>query len=182
MIKTTFSQSVLIAHLKEGSQTALKNVYATFGDTLYINILKLVKDQTVAREILQDVFVRLWINRQKLEGNNLGGYLFTISANCVSDYYRALKQNHAAKMQLIQTASAAYTHVEEQVFTKETAGQIKAAINSLPEKRRQVFELCKVRGKSYAEVSALLGISVSTINDHIVKATRTIRQHLDSPE
>ncbi|MGN6532752.1 MAG: RNA polymerase sigma factor [Ginsengibacter sp.] len=52
------------------------------------------------------------------------------------------------------------------------------SINLLPPKRRQIFQLIKVEERSYEEVSALLNVSVSTINDHIVKATKFIRENL----
>jgi len=62
---------------------------------------------------------------------------------------------------------------------KENSALLQNAIDSLSPQRRQVFMLCKVNGKSYKEVSELLGISVSTISNHIVKSTKIIRAYLD---
>ena len=56
------------------------------------------------------------------------------------------------------------------------------AISKLPPQRQQVFRLCKLEGKSYRDVSELLGISLSTISDHIVKATKSIRNYLESTD
>ena len=56
-----------------------------------------------------------------------------------------------------------------------TRNKLQQAINALPPRRRQVFQLCKLDGKSYEEAALELGLSTSTISDHIVKATHFIR-------
>ncbi len=71
-----------------------------------------------------------------------------------------------------------YSHIEENLLFRENARLLQNAISTLSPQRRQIFELCKIQGKSYQEVGALLNISTSTINDHIVKATRSIRQYI----
>jgi RNA polymerase sigma-70 factor (ECF subfamily) len=71
-----------------------------------------------------------------------------------------------------------YNHIEETLVSKESAGMLHQAINSLPVKRRRIFMLCKLDGKSYDEVSRQLGISTSTISDHIVKANLFIRSYM----
>jgi RNA polymerase sigma-70 factor (ECF subfamily) len=69
-----------------------------------------------------------------------------------------------------------YTHIEEELLYKENEEWLLGIIERLPLQRKRIFKLCKIEGKSYIEVSELLGISTSTINDHIVKATRFIRE------
>ena len=69
-------------------------------------------------------------------------------------------------------------HVEEGVFLKETSEILNKAINNLPSQQKLVFTLCKLEGKSYEDASATLGISTSTINNHIVKATKSIKGYM----
>jgi RNA polymerase sigma factor (sigma-70 family) len=80
---------------------------------------------------------------------------------------------------LINGACEEYTHVEENLCTKENEQILNDLINLLPPKRREIFQLIKMEDRSYNEVSHALSISPSTISDHIVKATKFIRQHLD---
>jgi len=173
-----YNEANLLFLLKDGNSNALQQVYNIYGHRLYINILKLVKDETTARELLQDVFIKLWRNRETANINDLSAYLFTISTNCIYDFFRKerTKQRHIAL--ILPIATQHYNNIEEAINNKETTLLLHKALNALPVKRRQVFELCKLEGKSYAEVSTLLGISVSTINDHIVKATKVLQQHL----
>jgi len=67
-----------------------------------------------------------------------------------------------------------------QFLQEEKANLLESAIQQLPAQRQQVFRLCKLEGKSYKEASELLGISVSTISDHIVKATKSIKIYFES--
>jgi len=62
---------------------------------------------------------------------------------------------------------------------KERNQLIQEAIDALPPKRRQVFQLVKIEERSYEEVSHMLHVSISTVNDHIVKATKSIRENLE---
>ena len=74
--------------------------------------------------------------------------------------------------------SADNNTVEEHFISKENSGILYQAIELLPPKRKLVFRLCKLEGKTYEEVSLLLGISLSTISDHIVKANLFIKSQL----
>jgi len=78
---------------------------------------------------------------------------------------------------LISASTAAYKHVDEKLAFKETNHIIVNGILMLPPQRRLVYQLCKIEGKSYQEVSRILGISISTISDHIVKATKSLKAH-----
>jgi RNA polymerase sigma-70 factor (ECF subfamily) len=68
--------------------------------------------------------------------------------------------------------------IEESIINKESSGILYNAIELLPPKRKLIFRLCKVEGKTYAQVSLQLGISLSTISDHIVKANFFIKTQI----
>jgi RNA polymerase sigma factor (sigma-70 family) len=74
--------------------------------------------------------------------------------------------------------SEQYLYPERDLYNLEYTGLLQKALATLPPQRKRVFEFCKLQGKSYHEVSQLLGMSSSTINDHIVKATHSIRQFM----
>ena len=81
--------------------------------------------------------------------------------------------------QLIALSTAQYTVLEGIMSSDDNLAILQKAIEGLPPQRQQVFRLCKLEGKSYKDVSTLLGISVSTISDHIVKGTKSIRDYFD---
>ncbi|MVT09600.1 RNA polymerase sigma factor [Chitinophaga tropicalis] len=177
----TNTEQALLNGLKQGDHASFARLYDLYSERLYGNLLKLVKHAETAEELLQDIFIQVWEKRHTIEiHTSFRAYLFRIGENKVYDFYRKLRRDKALYAYVKAAASEQYTHIEESLLYRENAELLQNAIATLPPQRRQIFELCKIQGKSYQEVSALLGISTSTINDHIVKATRSIRQHFYS--
>src|SRR5690606_8364748 len=109
---------------------------------------------------------------------NVEAYLFRIAGNMAIDFFRKVANDRKLEAELIATSTVNYTHIEEGLFHRETTESLSYAIETLPPKRRRIFELVKLEGKTYEEVSNILNISTSTVNDHIVKATRTVKEYL----
>ncbi len=173
----------LLLLLLNGNEQAFEKIYRLYSSRLYGNLLKLVKSETEAQEILQDVFLKIWENRQNIDiEKSFRSYLFKIAENKVVDFFRKVARDKKREAELISLATNEYVPVEELLQSDEKTALLQKAIDSLPPQRQQVFRLCKLEGKSYKEVSEQLGISVSTISDHIVKATKSIRDYFENNE
>src|SRR5690606_37778225 len=110
-------------------------------------------------ELLQELFVRLWINRQQIDPErSIKSYLFRIGENLIQDTFRRAAKDKRMQQHLLTAVSEAYSHVEELLISSETRTELYQAIELLPPKRRKVFILCKLESKSYEEVSKLLNI------------------------
>lgn len=139
----------------------------------------MVKVDVLADELTQDVFVKVWTKRHLLDSEqSFRSYLFSIAQHLVYDTYRKMSRDESLvnKVKLISTEL--YTHTEEDIYYKETAEMVQKAIELLPTQQRRVFQACKIEGRSYEEVARELNISVSTVNGHIVKATKTVAEYL----
>jgi RNA polymerase sigma-70 factor (family 1) len=164
--------------LQQGDQESFGRLYQLYSERLFVNLLKLVKHPETAEEILHDIFIQVWEKRNTIEiHTSIRAYLFRIGENKVYDFYRKVRRDKLLYAHVKAAASEQYTHIEESLLFRENEQLLQAAVAALPPQRRQVFELCKLQGKTYEQVSNLLGISTSTVNDHIVKATRSIRQY-----
>ena len=142
-----------------------------------------MKSEAEAQEILQDVFLKIWDNRNSIDiEKSFRSYLFKIAENKVVDFFRKAARDKKREAELISLATIEYMPVEELLYSDEKSALLQKAIDSLSPQRQQVFRLCKLEGKTYKEVSELLGISVSTISDHIVKATKSIRSYFENNE
>lgn len=174
-----YDEQELLTLLKTGDKTAFTHIYNRYSKKLFLNIYGLVKIQEVAEEMLQEIFVLIWEKREIITiHQSFNAYLFRIAENKVTDFFRKLKRDKILFERVKEISSSVYTHIEETILSNESSSVFRKAIESLPPQRRQVFYLCKMEGRSYNEVSSLLGISTSTINDHIVKATRAVRECL----
>ena len=94
------------------------------------------------------------------------------------DFFRKATRDKKIRAQLFAAATEEYEHIETMIHRKENALLLQKAIDSLSPQRQQIFRSIKLDNKSYEEVSRLLGISVSTISDHIVKANKAIREFI----
>ncbi len=170
----------LLSRLRSGDEKAFEQFYKNYGRRIFGNILKMVKDQEIAQELLQDVFVKVWENRSVIDiDRSFKSYLFTISRNLVYNHLKRISLERQIEAYLSSNRSELYSHIEEDLFFEETEQAFKKAVADLPPKRQQIFIMCKIEGKSYEEVSALQDVSVSTINDHVVKGVRFVKKHME---
>src|SRR5688572_18836418 len=163
-----------------GSEIAFEKIYHLYSPRLFAKLIRLVKVESQAKEILQEVFLKLWEHRSFIDPEkSFRSYLFKIAENKIYDFFRK-----AAREKTIESNLLALSTVDQCVTVENTADRnhlvlLRQAIEMLPPQRRQVIRMCKLDAKSYKEVSELLGISVSTISDHIVKGTKSIRDHFN---
>ncbi|MEO7313608.1 MAG: RNA polymerase sigma factor [Ginsengibacter sp.] len=172
-------EEILVKRLAEGDKAAFEELYHLYSSRLLGYLIKLIKSESHAAELLQEVFIKIWKNRSKIDaGQSFRSYLFRIAENAVYDFFRKVARERKLQAELININKEIYSHVEEACFNKENQQFLQNVIDTLPPKRRQIFRLIKMEDHSYEEVSALLNISTSTISDHIVKANKFVQERL----
>lgn len=165
--------------LKSGEQAAFDYFYKTYSLMVYRKLLKLVKVDLMAEEILQQIFVKLWEKRHLIDTSQpLKGYLLQIAQNMVIDFYRRLAREQRLQTELKYHFTEVSDITEADIIYKETNQLLHQAIAQLPDQQKTVFRLSKLEGKSYSEISELLGISTSTINGHVVRATKNVKAYM----
>lgn len=179
MLSKDSDEKKLVIFLSEGNEEAFEELYHLYSERLICYLIRFVKSESLAAEILQEAFIKIWNNRENLDPDqSFRSYLFRIAENLVYDFFRKAARDKKLA-EILAKNSGAYSHIEENIFTKENNRFLQEAIQSLPPKRRQVFQMIKMEEKSYEEVSLLLNVSTSTINDHIVKATKSVIENLE---
>lgn len=173
------SEKELVLLLKAGDEKAFTFFYDSYKGRLYGNLLRLVKSEEIAQELMQDTFVKLWQKRSELDSDkSVGAFLFRVAENKAIDFFRKAARDRKLEAMLVAIATEHYSHIEERIYHKETMASLELAIEKLPPQRQRIFRLIKLEGKTYDEVGQMLGLTRSTINDHIVKATRSVKEQL----
>lgn len=173
----TIDEKKLLFQLKAGNEKAFEQLYNLYSLRLYRFLLKLIKDEEIAQDLLQDVFIKIWEKREMLDpAKSFRPYLFRIAENNVIDFFRKAACDKKLEMKLAAACTEMYSHIEEAIYSKENSVILDQAVKQLPPQCQLVFTLCKLEGKSYKEVSQILGISVATISNHLQKASQSIRQ------
>ncbi len=174
-----YNEKELLAALRQGDQSAFTRLYQHHSLALYYNILSLVKDEHSAEELVQDVFFKIWKMRSSMDiEKNFKAYLFVTGRNRVFDFFRQVTRDHELYARVKAIASENYEHIEQSLFARENADLLRKAIATLPPQRRRAFELCKIEGLSYRQASEEMGVSLSTLKDHMVNALNTIRLYV----
>ncbi|QEM03124.1 sigma-70 family RNA polymerase sigma factor [Mucilaginibacter rubeus] len=167
----------LLKQLQQGSETAFSKIYDLYSKPVYRHVLRLVYDEDVAAEILQETFLAVWVKRDKINPQqSFSPFIYQIAKILVFSHYRKVSQNKRLLDHLIITTVDTVINAEEAIIDQETHQLLIKAIEHLPPQRKQVFKLCKFEGKSYQEVADLLDISTSTISNQIVAANKSIKE------
>lgn len=168
--------SLLLQQLQQGDERAFSKIYDHCSRPLYRKILRLVNDDEVAQEILQELFLSVWIKRESINPDSIWPYLYQAAKRLVYKHYRKVAYNKRLLDHLMITTAPHVMSVEDLMIDQETHELLIQAIEHLPPQRKQVFKLCKFEGKSYQEVAELLGISTSTISNQIVAANKSVKE------
>jgi len=176
------NENDLLQRLIDGDHAAFETIYNHYKQQLAVNLLKLLKDDDLATDALQDLFTRVWKNRTSIDINqSFKAYLYRIAKNLVIDYYRKAAHDRTLYDLLLQTTDW-YSPIEEQLIKKENKEIFESLLNKLPPQQRRAFELHKLNGKSYKEIAEIMGITTTTINKHIYQASQSIKEQvLKSP-
>lgn len=149
-------------------------MYHQYHQAVYANIWKIVKQHEAAEDILQEVFLALWERRMKLDAAKIAGWLFVTSFNKSLKY---LKRKERRQVPLITMDLYQEEPLNEALYTFRLS-IVEEAVNHLPERKKEVFRLCRYEGKSYDEVACILGISVSSVKDYLKQSTRFIKDYI----
>jgi RNA polymerase sigma-70 factor (ECF subfamily) len=164
--------------LRAGNEKIFQEIFNTYYEPLCRFSLNRLENQEEAEELVQDVFVKLWIKREELLiQQSLKAYLYRMVQNRIinrseHNKIRKIHQQHVLSNQHENSVS-------ENDFHEEELNNLAAmAVESMPEKRRQVYELSRKKGLKYSEIAEKMGISVKTVEVHLGKALDHMRVYL----
>ncbi len=182
-IKPLINEAELFAQLAQGDEGAFVQIYWYYTKRLYPFVLKMVHDEQVSEEIIQDVFVLLWEKRALLSGvQHPTAYLFSLASKRTLNYLKK-ESNHARILEkYAQAHSELSNETEHSLNLKESEGVIRAAVESLPEQRRLIFELSRNQGFSNDQIAEQLGLSKQTVKNQLVTALKNIRAYMEQRE
>ena len=169
----------LLRRLRNGDTAAFGRIYEIFAPVLYQRLWRLLKDSEMVEDILQDTFFKLWEKREEINPDQaFTTYLYRIADHLAIDVFRKISRDKVLQQELWVSTLTFYLHTEEVFLAKEQRQLITRAIERLPPKRKQILVWCKLEDKSYQEVAELMGISVSTVSNQLVKAIKEIKKHV----
>ena len=179
------NEDEIIALIIQGDEIAFAKLFEHYRDKIYSVALKLTQSVTIAEEVVEDVFLKIWLKRSDLINiQNFGAYLYTITRN---DVYKALKQiakNYNIVLLTEKHQLLSHNDTEDYVMEKEYSTILKKAIDRLPKQQKEVYSLIKEQGLKREEAANLLNLRPETVKFHLAQAMKNIRSfcslHLNS--
>lgn len=157
---------------------AFKELFAHYQNKLYSIALRLTRSSTLSEEIVEDVFLKIWMKRKDLsEIQNFSAYLFVITRNRV---YKTLKQIAKSYETVLLTEDnkiAANDNIEDYLVNKEYSSVLREAVTRLPRKQKEVYSLIKEQGLKRDEAAYVLNLKPETIKSHLAEAMKNIRSY-----
>lgn len=169
----------LLKQLKTGNKNAINELYGQYSSRLYRFAIGYLKSEEDARDVIQEVFIRLWSNREKLkEETNLEAFLFAVAKNTVISVFRKKISEKEYLEQLRFRVVKNSSDTEKQVDYALLNEKVQQLIHSLPEQRRRIYLLSKEKDYSNKSIAEELHISLKTVEDHLTKARKYLKEHL----
>ena len=169
----------LVQLLQKGNVAAFDSLFEVYSQKLYGFAFKYFKNETDSEELVQEVFVKVWENRQTLKSElSFKSYLFTIALNNIRKHFN----KKATSLRYIENLKSERDWIDFQENTDddyETVLQrINLIIGRMPPRRREIFIKSKLERKSSKEIAAELNLSSGTVDNQISEALHFIRVQL----
>jgi len=173
-----FTDSELIALLREGDQAAYTVIYRRYFKLLYLHAFRKLGNEENAKDVIQEIFTVLWVKREEIGQTNLAAYLYTSVRNRIIDLYS--RQQVAGKyVQSIQKFAETYHEATDHlVRERDMSALIEKEIQALPPRMREIFELSRKGNLSHKEIAEHLDISEHTVATQVTRALKTLRVKL----
>lgn len=167
----------LVQLLQKGNVAAFDSLFEVYSQKLFGFAFKYFKNEMDAEELVQEVFVKVWENRQRLKTElSFRSYLFTIALNQIRKHFN----KKATSLRYLEslTQDAEYPVSFQDDSYESNLQQINLIIEQLPPRRREIFIKSKLEGKSSKVVAQELNISAGTVDNQVSEALRFIRSQL----
>ena len=177
---STFTDQDLFQLIAQKNEAAFSELFRRYDKRIYPFVLKMIKDATLAEEVTQEIFIKLWNNKEKLAAIDVPeAYILTITANHTLDHIKKrLNQSKMLQRLALKLKDTTNNNTEEALHLRDSAALIQKAVNNLPPQQKNVYELSRQHHMDYEEIAQQLNISQNTVRNHLVKALQAIREFM----
>lgn len=170
---------LLFRRIADGDEEAFNTLFHAYVPRLHALIMKTTRNEAVVKDLLQEIFFYLWLDRESLAAiESPQNWIFKIAYNRIFTWMnrQAVRSQKEGAVLPYNTA----THMPEQTVSfRETARLIQEAVAQLPPQARKIFQLSREADLKAAEVASLLGISVQTVRNSLVRSVKHIKEYLN---
>lgn len=173
------TDSELVVRIKNGDEVAFELVFYKYKGKLYDFIRRSLSDEVDPEGIVQEIFVKIWVNRIELDPlQSFNSYIYTIARNEIYGHLRKQLTRKKYQEEMLHQLTDSANTTNRQIEYQELETILTKLINEMPEKRREIFRESRMEGLSYREISEKLHISENTVDTQIRKALGFLKKKL----
>jgi RNA polymerase sigma-70 factor (ECF subfamily) len=158
----------LISRIKEGDESAFRIVFDLYSSKLFAFSYRFLKEKEPCQEVVQEVFLKLWINRSKLDTRRL-----------TLNVLRHVATSQCAMDKMWLNVKKVSNETEEEVFLEDLSRFTEQVLSKMPKQQQLIFRMSRHQELSYDEIADELNISRNTVKNHLVAALKTLRTQLN---
>lgn len=162
--------------------SAFDFIYKKYSRRLYSFVFRYVKQQSDTEGIVQEVFIKIWRSRDKIDVySSFDSFLFTIAHNATVNLLkkRATEQKYIEHVKSLQRIDEAFELTNE-IYYKELRHNLEGLLDELSPRQKEIFLLSRNEGLSHKEIAEKLGISTNTVKNHLVTTLSFLKSKLNN--
>ncbi|UYQ94525.1 RNA polymerase sigma-70 factor [Chitinophaga horti] len=179
LVNTLHNEKWLLQQVSEGDENSFEQLYRHYYPRLRPFVCKHTGSDAQAEEIIQETFIRIWLNREKLpEVTHFSAWVYKVASR---EFLTALRKKltYEEKIGALQYAAGEVASSPfEQMQVREIKALVSEAVERLPDQRRRVFRMSRDQGLKVNEIAEQLSISPQTVKNMLTTSLRQIREHL----
>jgi RNA polymerase sigma-70 factor (ECF subfamily) len=169
----------IIIELARDNEVPLEELFNYYYPRLYNFSRSFLKIEEGIDDILQEVFVKIWQNRKKINSAaTFNSYIFTITRNLLLNELRSRLNNQNIKEEVRKLSMASEYSSMEQIEYRDLKEKVDTIVSELPERQKEIFILSRTKGLSHKEIAEKLGIKTKTVEYHISQSVRYLKDKL----
>ncbi|HYG37043.1 MAG TPA: RNA polymerase sigma-70 factor [Cytophagales bacterium] len=172
-------EKAVVQKLILGDELAFKQLYDKYKNILYTFCYRITKSEEWAEEIVHDVFLKIWFDRENINSDlAFGGYVYRITKNASINFIKKASVDLKLKKQYLDQVEKFNNNAENFLLHTETDRLLKQAIEKLPPQQQTVFRMCRIEGLTHAEISDALNLSKGTVKNYMMIAMANLKKQL----
>ena len=177
-VKPLDNEAEILAEIAGGDKRAFEVLFRNYHKYVLAFSKKITRSDDLAKEIVQDVFLKIWLGREKLKSlETFGAYLNTMVRhhcfNALRQLSQEVKSNEVFRLKVSELSDS----TEQELNYREAENILNQAVETLSPQQRMVYILCHQQGMKYEEAAIKMGISPQTVHAYMKDALKKIRAH-----
>lgn len=181
-MKDIKSNKDLLVLLRKGDMLAFDTIYERYCKRLYGFVLRYIKQEADAEEIVQEVFIKIWEARSRIDVySSFESFIFTIAYNTTISLLRKRVNEkkyleHLGSLQQFDNGN----EIIDEIQFNELNEKVQSLLNELSPRQKEIFLLSREEGLTHDEIAKRLNISKNTVKNHMVTALLFLKSNIDS--